>query len=112
MADRNDRNPKNAPGRFYTDSSCRDCDSCRRTAPGIFEHDVAGGYSYVKRQPVTPGEVAAAMQARKLCATEAIGDDGEGEAAPPARIPAAKEESRAEPRRGFFARLASALGLG
>ncbi len=108
MADRRDRNPKNAPGRFYTDRSCRDCDSCRRLAPGIFEHDVAGGYSYVKRQPATPGEIAAATQAKKQCGTGAIGDDGEGPPEPPAA-----REKPAEPaaRKGLLARIAEALGL-
>ncbi len=112
MADHNDRHPKNAPGRFYTDSSCRDCDSCRRTAPGIFEHDVAGGFSYVKRQPATPGEVAAAMQAKKLCGTGAIGDDGDAGEGTPASVRAAEEAPRTARREGFFARLAAALGLG
>lgn len=109
MADPSRRHPKNAPGPFYTDTGCGDCDSCRRLAPGIFEHDVAGGYSYVKRQPGTPAEVAAARQAMRQCATGAIGDDGDRPVAAPA--PAPPPAPPAAPPRSFLARLAAALGL-
>jgi ferredoxin len=56
MADRDDRYPKNVPGKYFTDTQCADCDACRQTAPGIFERDDEGGYSYVVRQPETPEE--------------------------------------------------------
>lgn len=109
MADRARRHPRNAPGPFYTDTGCGDCDSCRRLAPGIFEHDVAGAYSYVKRQPATPGEVAAARQAMRQCATGAIGDDGDREAPPPAT--AGPPANAPAPPRSILARIAAALGL-
>jgi ferredoxin len=71
-----DRLALNAPGRFYVDSTCVDCDLCRSLAPATFRRDDATGYSFVHRQPVTPEETAAAEDAVRSCPTESIGDDG------------------------------------
>ncbi|MES2660213.1 MAG: ferredoxin [Verrucomicrobiota bacterium] len=76
MADRTDKNSLNAPGKYYNDLSCIDCDLCREIAPQFFTHDDDEGLSYVWKQPVTPGEIAAAEEARQSCPTETIGDDG------------------------------------
>lgn len=75
-----DRLPPNAPGRYYVDSQCIDCDLCRETAPTIFARSEEGGYSYVQRQPQTPEEIALADEAIQGCPVEAIGSDG-GDAA-------------------------------
>jgi ferredoxin len=77
MADKNLKNSENAAGRFYVDSSCIDCDLCRSTAPKFFKRHDEGGYSYVYRQPQTPEELAEAEEARGLCPTDTIGNDGE-----------------------------------
>jgi ferredoxin len=76
MADRNDRNPRNVPGRYYNDNSCIDCDLCRGIAPEIFTRDDDEGLTYVHRQPVTATEMARAEEAMASCPTETIGNDG------------------------------------
>ena len=63
---------QNAPGDFYVDSTCIDCDACRQIAPTIFED--AGDQSVVRRQPQTPGELLAAQKALLTCPTSSIGD--------------------------------------
>ena len=79
MATYKNRVPENAPGRYYNDDTCIDCDMCRDTAPQVFVRDDAGGFTYVYRQPVTPEEIALAEEARLGCPTETIGNDGEME---------------------------------
>ena len=64
------RRDENEPGRFYVDSSCIDCDTCRWMAPGTYGR--AEGASYVKRQPRTDGEVADALAAVVACPTGSI----------------------------------------
>ena len=76
MPDPTDKNPLNAPGKYYNDLSCIDCDLCREIAPGIFKRDDDEGLSYVWKQPATPEEFAAADDARHSCPTETIGNDG------------------------------------
>ena len=71
-----DRLPQNAPGRFYVDAQCIDCDLCRETAPTIFARHDETGFSFVQRQPKTPEEIALASEAIQGCPVEAIGDDG------------------------------------
>lgn len=87
MADNKDRLPQNAPGRWYVDSNCIDCDLCRETAPTVFRRDDDGGNSIVFHQPETDEELRLAEEARNGCPVEAIGNDG-----PPA--PAAAEPAQ------------------
>ena len=68
---------RKCPGKFYVDSQCIDCDLCRETAPDFFVRQDDGGYSFVKKQPSTPEEVALCEEAKEGCPVEAIGDDGE-----------------------------------
>ena len=68
-----DRLPQNAPGRFYVDSSCIDCDLCRGNAPEFFRRDDEIGYSIVFRQPVTEAEIQLCVEALESCPTESIG---------------------------------------
>jgi ferredoxin len=77
MADRKDRVQENAPGKYYVDSQCIDCDVCRVTAPGNFQRNEDRGYSYVSRQPESPEEDAQCQEAMDSCPVEAIGNDGE-----------------------------------
>jgi ferredoxin len=76
VADKGDKLPKNAQGKYYVDSQCIDCDVCRVTAPENFRRDEEKAYSYVFRQPATPGEEAQCQEAMDSCPVEAIGDNG------------------------------------
>ncbi len=76
MATPSDRNPGNAPGPYYVDSSCIDCDQCRAMAPELFARDADTGLGYVKRQPATQEEIDLAEEALNACATSSIGHDG------------------------------------
>lgn len=76
MATITERLPENAAGRFYVDSSCIDCDSCRALAPEFFARSEDAGLSYLKRQPATAEELALIKEAMDSCPTGSIGDDG------------------------------------
>ena len=76
MATLTDRVTENAAGRFYCDASRIDCDQCRTQAPEFFGRN-EDGMSFLKRQPVTPEEIALVEEAMAGCATASIGDDGE-----------------------------------
>jgi ferredoxin len=75
MADRNQIHPHNAPGPFYADLTCIDCDTCRSIAPSIFSRDDDEGFTFVKQQPVTADEIALAREAMRHCPTESIGEE-------------------------------------
>lgn len=77
MADKDDKTEGNAPGKYYVDSNCIDCDLCRETAPEIFARNDDEGFSYVIRQPQTDEETELCNEALEGCPVEAIGDDGE-----------------------------------
>lgn len=76
MADPRDKYPDNAPGKFYVDTNCIDCDVCRDTAPANFRRNDNGQYSYVYKQPTTDEEMRECIEALTSCPVEAIGDDG------------------------------------
>ena len=76
MAEKNDRYPENAGGRYYVDTQCIDCDVCRVTAPANFRREEDNGYSFVCRQPENPEQEAACQEAMDSCPVEAIGSDG------------------------------------
>ena len=61
MANKDDRLPDNAAGKWYVDSSCIDCDVCRTTAPNNFKANEDEGYSFVFKQPEN-GEEAGAVR--------------------------------------------------
>ena len=73
MADSTRRLPSNAPGPFYVDEECIDCDMCRAIAPGIFGLDEELGKSRVQTQPSSPEEFAVADEALSNCPADAIG---------------------------------------
>jgi ferredoxin len=77
MAVLENRYKENAAGKFYVDSQCIDCDLCRQTAPGNFDRNQDGGYSFVKKQPQTPDEEAQCQEAMQGCPVEAIGNNGQ-----------------------------------
>jgi len=76
MADAANKYPENAPGKFYVDEQCIDCDLCRETAPANFKRNDDGGHSYVYKQPENPEEEALCKEAMEGCPVEAIGNDG------------------------------------
>lgn len=76
MADSANKYPENAPGKYYVDDQCIDCDLCRETAPNNFSRNEDAGHSYLSKQPETPEEEAACKEAKEGCPVEAIGDDG------------------------------------
>jgi ferredoxin len=76
MADRNARLAENAPGKYYVDTQCIDCDVCRVTAPANFRREEDKGFSYVFKQADNAEEEAACQEAMDSCPVEAIGNDG------------------------------------
>jgi ferredoxin len=76
MANKNDKNPGNAPGAFYVDSSCIDCDLCRETAPATFRRNDEVGQTIAYNQPTTDVEILLAKEAADECPTASIGIDG------------------------------------
>ncbi|MDR2668198.1 MAG: ferredoxin [Puniceicoccales bacterium] len=76
MAERQNRWPQNAPGAYYVDDNCIDCDLCREIASDIFKREDSGGYSYVLRQPENEAERQLCREALESCPAGAIGADG------------------------------------
>ena len=76
MANIGDRIEKNVPGAYYVDSGCIGCRECLRIAVTIFDIDEDTDMAYVKKQPATDDEKAAARRAVEECPVQAIGDDG------------------------------------
>ena len=74
MADFRKRVAENAPGDFFVDSTCIDCDACRQIAPAVFA--AARDHSFVRLQPTTPEERKRAMHALLTCPTGSIGSRG------------------------------------
>ena len=66
----------NTPGEFYVDRNCIDCDVCRDLSPANFVRNDENAYSFVHKQPETPGEFALCEEAINACPVEAIGNDG------------------------------------
>lgn len=73
MARASDRLEENAPGDFYVDSSCIDCDLCRQLAPRVFGR--ANGQSVVRAQPEEAGQQHRALMALVACPTASIGTE-------------------------------------
>lgn len=71
MANPRKRVPENAPGDFFVDSTCIDCDTCRQVAPQVFGE--APGTSFVKAQPAAASDRRVALQALLACPTGSIG---------------------------------------
>ena len=76
MADKGSKYEDNAPGMYYVDEECIDCDLCRQVAPDNFTRNEDEGYSFVYKQPSTPEESELCEEALEGCPVEAIGDDG------------------------------------
>jgi len=70
----------NAPGQFYVDSTCIDCDTCRRVAPQAFAQ--GDGHSFVATQPADAEARRRALMALVACPTASIGTDPMADARP------------------------------
>jgi len=77
MANKDAKYPDNAPGKFYVDDTCIDCDACRATAPDNFSRNDDAGYSFVSKQPENAEEEQQCQDALDGCPVEAIGNDGD-----------------------------------
>jgi glyoxylase-like metal-dependent hydrolase (beta-lactamase superfamily II)/ferredoxin len=75
-----DRLPENAPGDWFVDASCIDCDACRQIAPTSFAQSERE-QSYVSRQPATDEERCRAAMALVACPTSSIGTANKREVA-------------------------------
>ena len=69
MANPRKRVPENAPGDFFVDSTCIDCDTCRQIAPAVFGQ--ASATSFVKAQPSAGFDRRVALRALLPCAADA-----------------------------------------
>jgi glyoxylase-like metal-dependent hydrolase (beta-lactamase superfamily II)/ferredoxin len=78
MADIRKQVPENAPGDFFVDSTCIDCDACRQIAPSVFGQ--AASTSFVKSQPETSDKKRNAFHALLSCPTGSIGHIGDEDA--------------------------------
>jgi glyoxylase-like metal-dependent hydrolase (beta-lactamase superfamily II)/ferredoxin len=68
-----DRLKENAPGDYFVDASCIDCDTCRQIAPDVYDRSDDAGQSIVVRQPRTDAERLRAAMALVACPTASIG---------------------------------------
>ncbi|OFZ53359.1 MAG: ferredoxin [Bdellovibrionales bacterium RIFOXYC1_FULL_54_43] len=75
MAEKSKKWPDNAPGSYFVDDQCIDCDACRAEAPDNFARNDERGYSYVVKQPASPQEEAQCKSALEACPVEAIGKE-------------------------------------
>lgn len=65
----------NAPGEFFVDDACIDCETCRMVAPEVFSRSARAGMSVVQRQPRSPEQMLRAKMALVACPTSAIGTE-------------------------------------
>ena len=72
MADPARRLPDNAPGEFFVDATCIDCDTCRQIAPDVFARSHSE-LSFVAHQPTEASLSQRAAMALVACPTASIG---------------------------------------
>ncbi len=77
MADPNDKQPENVPGKYYVDGTCDGCQVCISVAEDNFKMDDDEEHAYVYKQPESPDEEEVCQEAMEGCPNESIGDDGE-----------------------------------
>ncbi len=73
MARLADRHPDGAPGDWFVDTRCIDCDAARQVAPGLIVRNPSDGVSLFVRQPQTPEELEMAWRAVGVCPTRSVG---------------------------------------
>ena len=77
MANKNNKQDNNAPGPWYVDKECINCDACLLVAENHFKTNEDETYTYVYKQPTTQDEKLACQEALEACPVEAIGKDGD-----------------------------------
>ncbi|MDR2735779.1 MAG: ferredoxin [Puniceicoccales bacterium] len=77
MANKNNKNRENCPGKFYVDDLCIDCDMCRDMAGEFFVRQEEEGYSYVIKQPTSKEDIEICEEVVDSCPVGAIGNDGD-----------------------------------
>lgn len=75
MARLADRHPAGAPGPWFVDDRCIDCDAARQVAPGLIARNPGDGVSYFIRQPETADELEMAWRAVMVCPTRSVGHE-------------------------------------
>ncbi|WP_370327563.1 MBL fold metallo-hydrolase [Euzebya sp.] len=75
MARLDQRHPAGAPGPWFVDERCIDCDAARHVAPGLIVRNPDDGVSVFARQPTTEAEVAMAWRAVLVCPTRSVGHE-------------------------------------
>lgn len=73
MARLEDRHPAGAPGDWFVDTRCIDCDAARQVAPGLVARNPGDGVSVFTRQPTSAEEVEMAWRAAMVCPTRSVG---------------------------------------
>jgi len=76
MADKNSKQPSNAPGAWYVDTTCTLCRTCLEEAPNLLKTTDDETAVYFAKQPEGDAETAAAQRSMEICPTLAIGNDG------------------------------------
>lgn len=66
---------ENAPGDFFVDDSCIDCETCRIVAPRTFARSDRLGLSIVRRQPASREDELRAAMALVSCPVSSIGTE-------------------------------------
>ena len=84
MARLDARHAAGAPGPWFVDDRCIDCDAARHVAPGLIERNPGDGVSYFVRQPETDAEIEMAWRAVLVCPTRSVGHATERR--PPNRV--------------------------
>ncbi len=74
MADTKNGHRAVAPGPWFVDDRCIDCDAARHVAPGLIARNPDDGVSVFTRQPATDEEVAMAWRAVQVCPTRSFGN--------------------------------------
>jgi glyoxylase-like metal-dependent hydrolase (beta-lactamase superfamily II)/ferredoxin len=70
---------ENAPGDFFVDDACIDCETCRVVAPRVFARSDRLGLSVVERQPRSTEDALRARMALVSCPTSAIGTESKAD---------------------------------
>jgi len=68
-----ERHEAGAPGEWFVDSRCIDCDAARQVAPGLVVRNRSDGNSVFVRQPETADEIEMAWRAVMVCPTRSVG---------------------------------------
>ena len=77
MADKTNKLPENAPGKWYVDQTCTPCRVCVDEAPTLLQYRDDESAVFFVKQPADADEEGAAQRAMDVCPTLAIGNDGD-----------------------------------